>query len=150
MPPTGTCTTNLCCPASFKPQPDFATLAFQGTLKDGVVCLVCKTSRFRTDKFMDLSLVIRPFGSTELNTSVHSALDYFVRPEVMSEGNQVTCDTCGKKADAMKGICLAELPSILMLQLKRFDFDMETLRRVKLNDRVSLLFLGRVPVHPSQ
>ncbi len=52
-------------------------------------CTECKTSRYRTDKFMDLSLVIRPFGSSELNDSVEGALDYFVRPEIMSDGNQV-------------------------------------------------------------
>ena len=46
------------------------------------------------------------------------------------------CDLCAKKTDAVKGIMLDDLPQILMLQLKRFDFDMVSLRRVKLNDRV--------------
>jgi hypothetical protein len=49
---------------------------------------------------------------------------------------QVMCEKCDKKTDAAKGIMLEDLPQILMLQLKRFDFDMVSLRRVKLNDRV--------------
>ena len=59
---------------------------------------------------------------------------------------QVMCDKCDKKTDAVKGIMLDELPDILMLQLKRFDFDLMTLRRVKLNDRVGPTLFARAPV----
>jgi ubiquitin carboxyl-terminal hydrolase 47 len=45
--------------------------------------------RFRKDSFMDLSLVIKPFGSKEINGSVEEAIEFFVRPETMSDGNQV-------------------------------------------------------------
>jgi ubiquitin carboxyl-terminal hydrolase 47 len=145
----------------------------QGTLKDAVYCRECKSTRFREDQFMDLSLVIRPFGSQELMGSIEAAIDFFVRPEVLNEGNQVghtieslnhsfplilfvrahfcdiavswrvsvaasqvMCDVCAKKTDAEKGLRLHTLPTLLMLQLKRFDFDMVSLRRVKLNDKV--------------
>ena len=86
---------------------------------------------------MDLSLVIRPFGSTKCNKSVEEALDFFVKPETLTDGNKVECDVCGKKTESVKGLQLAELPEILLLQLKRFDFDYNTMQRVKLNDAVS-------------
>jgi hypothetical protein len=46
------------------------------------------------------------------------------------------CDRCGTKVDAFKGLRLYRLPRILTLQLKRFDYDWCTMRRVKLNNRV--------------
>ena len=61
----------------------------QGTYKDAVLCKECQHTRFRVDQFMDLSLVIRPFGSAKVNGSVEEAIDFFVRPETMSDGNQV-------------------------------------------------------------
>lgn len=36
--------------------------------------------------------------------------------------------------DAVKRCCLAELPSSLVIHNKRFEFDLETLKRIKLND----------------
>jgi len=39
--------------------------------------------------------------------------------------------------DANKGLQLSDLPYILTLQLKRFDFDYTTMRRIKISDRVS-------------
>jgi ubiquitin carboxyl-terminal hydrolase 47 len=54
-----------------------------------VLCKECRHTRFRKDSFMDLSLVIKPFGSQEINGSVEAAIDFFVRPETMGEGNQV-------------------------------------------------------------
>lgn len=47
------------------------------------------------------------------------------------------CDRCGKKTESIKGLRLDTLPDVLLLQLKRFDFDYTTLQRVKLNDYVS-------------
>lgn len=39
--------------------------------------------------------------------------------------------------DANKGLQLADLPYILTLQLKRFDFDYTTMRRIKITERVT-------------
>ena len=39
-----------------------------------------------------------------------------------------------KKIDAEKGSLVDRLPPVLMLHLKRFDFDYQTMRRVKVND----------------
>lgn len=38
--------------------------------------------------------------------------------------------------DAVKGLKFERLPYLLSLQLKRFDFDHNTLQRIKLNDEV--------------
>jgi ubiquitin C-terminal hydrolase len=46
------------------------------------------------------------------------------------------CDRCETKTECVKGLRLGSLPDVLLLQLKRFDFDYTTMQRVKLNDFV--------------
>ena len=45
---------------------------------------------------------------------------------------------CAAPRDAFKGIKLRRLPRVLTIGLKRFDFDLSTLTRVKLHHRVAI------------
>lgn len=110
---------------------------YKGKLRDYVRCCECNHENAREDDFMDVSLVIKPFGATKCVSSVQEALKQFILPEVLSGGNQYHCSKCDKKVDAHKGLKFGKLPYLLALQLKRFDFDYQTAQRVKLNDRVS-------------
>jgi len=110
---------------------------YQGTMKDYVKCLECGNESSRTDKYLDIPLVIRGFGETKAVSSIEEALQKFVTSEDLKGDNQYSCEKCGKKTDAKKGLKLTEFPSLLTLQLKRFDFDYSTFRRIKLNDRVT-------------
>ena len=58
-----------------------------------------------------------------------------VNPEILDGNNQYQCDNCNKKCDAHKGLKFESFPYLLTLQLKRFDFDYDTMARIKLNDR---------------
>lgn len=69
-------------------------------------------------------------------TSLREALCGFVEPETLNGNNQYFCSKCQKKCDALKGLKFVSFPKILTLQLKRFDFDYLTMRRIKLNDKV--------------
>ncbi|CAI5742933.1 unnamed protein product [Hyaloperonospora brassicae] len=110
---------------------------FQGALKDYVQCRECGYESSRIDTFLDLSLVIRPFGSMDMMKTVEEAIEFFLRPEVLDKENQWVCDRCKVKRDAIKGLKFSKLPYILMLQLKRFDFDYATMNRIKLHNKVT-------------
>ncbi|CAI5730444.1 unnamed protein product [Peronospora destructor] len=110
---------------------------YQGLLKDYVQCCDCGYESSRIDNFLDLSLVIRPFGSTEMMKTVEEAIELFLRPEVLDKENQWVCDRCKVKRNAIKGLKFSKLPYILMLQLKRFDFDYATMSRIKLHNNVT-------------
>ncbi|KAF4325516.1 hypothetical protein BBI17_000202 [Phytophthora kernoviae] len=110
---------------------------YQGALKDYVQCCECKYESSRIDNFLDLSLVIRPFGSTEMMKTVEEAIELFLRPELLNKENQWMCDRCKVKRDAIKGLKFSKLPYVLMLQLKRFDFDYTTMNRIKLHNEVT-------------
>ena len=61
--------------------------------------------------------------------------------EQMDGENQYQCDKCAKKCDAEKGAALMTVPYVLSLQIKRFDYDWELDRRVKLDDQVTFPFV---------
>ncbi|RUS84034.1 hypothetical protein EGW08_008212 [Elysia chlorotica] len=112
---------------------------YQGKLKDYVKCLECGYESARVDAYLDIPLVIRPFGSTEAYGSVREAMTAFVQPEILDGSNQYFCEKCNKKCNAHKGLKFVTFPYLLTLQLKRFDFDYATMHRIKLNDKVTFM-----------
>ena len=53
----------------------------------------------------------------------------------MLEGdNAYLCETCNKKVHTLKRSCVKKLPNILILVLKRFEFNLDTMQKVKVND----------------
>lgn len=89
------------------------------------------------DVYLDVPLCIRPFGSDKTFASVEEALDAFVQPEILDENNKYFCSKCDRKCKAHKGLKFDSFPYILSLQLKRFDFDYNTMSRFKLSNSVS-------------
>lgn len=53
---------------------------------------------------------------------------------MLDEDNQYMCEKCDKKVDALKRVVIKKLPRYLLCTLKRFEFDMDTMMRVKVND----------------
>jgi ubiquitin C-terminal hydrolase len=90
--------------------------------------------RMREDEFQDIQLVIRDTNSVE------EALENFVKPETMEGSEQWFCEELNKKVDAIKGLKFKTLPYLLMLHLKRFDYDPETWNRIKLGNKVTFPF----------
>lgn len=110
---------------------------FKGVMCDYVHCLGCQHENARHDPFLDVPLVIKGFGETHAVKSVEEALRKFITPEVLDENNLYNCEACGNKCRAVKGLRFERFPYIVMLQMKRFDFDYSTMDRIKLCDRVS-------------
>ncbi|XP_074132886.1 ubiquitin carboxyl-terminal hydrolase 47 isoform X6 [Sminthopsis crassicaudata] len=118
-------------------QADLINELYQGKLKDYVRCLECGYEGWRIDTYLDIPLVIRPYGASQAFASVEEALQAFIQPEILDGPNQYFCEQCKKKCDARKGLRFLHFPYLLTLQLKRFDFDYTTMHRIKLNDRMT-------------
>ncbi|ESP03988.1 hypothetical protein LOTGIDRAFT_156592, partial [Lottia gigantea] len=110
---------------------------YQGKLKDYVKCLECGYESARTDAYLDIPLVVQPFGSNKAYGSVEEAMNAFVQPETLEGSNQYFCEKCNKKCNAHKGLKFITFPYLLTMQLKRFDFDYSTMHRIKLNNRMT-------------
>eukprot|EP01062_Namystynia_karyoxenos_P021107 TRINITY_DN179_c1_g4_i1.p1 TRINITY_DN179_c1_g4~~TRINITY_DN179_c1_g4_i1.p1 ORF type:complete len:1524 (+),score=434.57 TRINITY_DN179_c1_g4_i1:76-4572(+) len=98
---------------------------YEGRMVDFVQCKACRARRQRVDLFQDVAVAIRDCSS------LYEALDKFVEAEHLDGSNAVRCDPCGANRDSLKGLSFEALPPVLTFQLRRFDFDFETLRREK-------------------
>ncbi|KJH50225.1 ubiquitinyl hydrolase 1 [Dictyocaulus viviparus] len=110
---------------------------YRGKMQDFVKCFKCGRENVRADVFLDLPLAVKPFGAVEAFRSVEEALHAFISPELLEGSNQYFCENCNSKQDAHKGLRITEFPYLLTIQLKRFDFDYNTMHRIKLNDRMT-------------
>ena len=100
---------------------------YEGVSQSVVKCLKCGHESIREDKLQDLSLPIRnEFGTGVLNSSVEMALENYIKPEMLTEGNQYFCSKCEQKVDAEKMIKLIKGPKILTIVLNRFTLDYNT------------------------
>jgi ubiquitin C-terminal hydrolase len=124
------------------PQEGLIKALYEGTVKDYVCCKSCLyEGGAGVTAINDINIDLREFGSTETIASVEEGLRKYFASEVLDGDNQYDCSKCKQKADATKGVALNTVPYILSLQLKRFTYDWELDRRVKLDDRVEFPLL---------
>ncbi|KAF9893427.1 hypothetical protein FE257_010739 [Aspergillus nanangensis] len=81
---------------------------------------------------------LEPFSAIQCDikgkASLEESLQAYVEGEIMQGDNKYSCTSCGRHVDAVKRACLKEVPDNLIFHLKRFDFDMVTMMRSKIND----------------
>eukprot|EP00913_Durusdinium_trenchii_P035811 g33510.t1 len=64
------------------------------------------------------------------------ALTHFLKEEQLTGDERWRCRKCKKRVDAIKKIDLWKLPPVLVVHLKRFEFDTATCRFKKINVRL--------------
>ncbi|KAE9981102.1 hypothetical protein BLS_007875 [Venturia inaequalis] len=90
----------------------------------------CEHVSEREDTFLAIQCDVQ--GKTTLEESLHASTE----GDFMQGDNKYKCEPCGKLVDAVKRTCLKEIPDHLILQLKRFDYELGFGggRRTKIND----------------
>lgn len=68
---------------------------------------------------------------------IEDSLELSVAEELFSGENKIQDSVAGIKVDATRRAAIRNLPPTLIIQLKRFEFDLETMNRKKLNDFMS-------------
>ncbi len=66
--------------------------------------------------------------------TIAEALDFFVKGDVLEGDNKYHCDDHDRKIRAVKRCYLGKLANTVVIHLKRFEFDMTTMLRYKVND----------------
>lgn len=80
-------------------------------------------------------------------TNLAESLQAFVQGDAMEGDNKYKCESCGGRlVNAIKRTCLKDVPDNLIFHLKRFDFDIGTMQRSKINDLFE--FPMRIDVNP--
>ena len=101
-----------------------------GMLVNQIVCRTCPAHRSEKDEsFTSLPVDIRN------KSGLLESLTSFVQGELLEGDNQWVCEACGRKVDAVKRQTVKTLPQMLCIQLKRFEYDYETMQRLKVKDR---------------
>jgi len=77
---------------------------------------------------------------------LQESLQAYVDGEIMEGDNKYKCSTCDRHVDAVKRACLKDIPDSLIFHLKRFDFNLRTLQRSKVNDYFS--FPEKIDMRP--
>ncbi|PPQ64280.1 hypothetical protein CVT26_002163 [Gymnopilus dilepis] len=107
---------------------------FEGTLTSETRCLTCETVSSRDESFLDLSIDI------EQNSSVTACLRQFSASEMLCHKNKFFCDSCCDLQEAEKRMKIKKLPNVLALHLKRFKYQEDVGRYIKLAYRVAFPF----------
>ncbi|CAK7220748.1 hypothetical protein SEUCBS140593_004335 [Sporothrix eucalyptigena] len=84
---------------------------------------------------------LEPFSAIQCDikgkASLQESLEAYVEGEIMEGDNKYNCSSCDRHVDAIKRACLKDIPDHLIFHLKRFDFNLRTLQRSKINDYFS-------------
>ncbi|OAQ97076.1 hypothetical protein LLEC1_00963, partial [Akanthomyces lecanii] len=81
---------------------------------------------------------LEPFSAIQCDIKGKSTLDAslqaYVGGEIMDGDNKYKCSSCDRHVDAVKRACLKDIPDNVIFHLKRFDFNLQTLQRSKIDD----------------
>lgn len=101
---------------------------FYGVFANELICKGCPHTSEREETFMAISVQVKD------KHSVMESLQSFVEGEMLEGDNAYFCDKCEKKRDTLKRCTIKRLPNVLFIELKRFEFNFDTMSKIKLND----------------
>ncbi|KAG0316912.1 hypothetical protein BGZ99_006614 [Dissophora globulifera] len=122
------------------PQEELFKYQYGGKLVQQIKSKDCEHISEREDSFFSIQCEVKNKKTLE------ESLQLYVQGEILDGDNKYKCSSCDKHVDAIKRACIKELPQNLVLHLKRFDYDMDTMRRIKINDRFE--FPTRLDMEP--
>jgi len=104
------------------------TKILSGIFSDQKICKDCPHRYSSEVPFSAISVDVR--NHSNLTDSLHE----YVKGDLLDGSNAYRCERCDKKVDTVKRLCVKKLPPILVIQLKRFDYDYERMCLIKFND----------------
>lgn len=101
---------------------------FGGLLVTELIGKDCIHRSERYEPFLSVSVEVKN------KKSIQEGLESFVAGEMLEGENAYQCDHCEAKVRAVRRVCIKHLPNFLLIALRRFEFDFDSMTRVKLND----------------
>ncbi|XP_045920881.1 ubiquitin carboxyl-terminal hydrolase 4-like isoform X2 [Micropterus dolomieu] len=121
-----------------------ASQIFHGLLTYKNICSQCRTEKDNDERFWHLPLALMDSCGKE-DYSVVNGIEAYFRPSVFSGENQMYCDECDAKSDATNKCVIKHHPEVLMLLLKRFEFDYSHMTYVKIYCTVDVPYTLQIP-----
>lgn len=107
---------------------NFVKKHFGGELCNQVISKDCGHISETVEPFYSISVAVK--GKSTLDTS----LELYVEGDMLEGDNKYHCSTCDSKVVALKRCCVLSLPDTLIIHMRRFEFNFEHMRRMKVND----------------
>ena len=94
---------------------------FYGNFANEFICRGCPHYSEREEQFMAIPLQVKN------KKSILEGLETFVEGEWLEGDNAYFCEKCEVKRDTLKRCSIKHLPNVLFLELKRFEFNFDTM-----------------------
>ncbi|KAH3674687.1 hypothetical protein WICMUC_003103 [Wickerhamomyces mucosus] len=101
---------------------------FVGKMKTYCKCINVDYESSRIEDFWDVQLNVKNLEN------LHQSFQDYINVEILDGENKYNAQDYGLQ-DAKKGVVFEQFPSVLHLQLKRFEYDFDYNRLIKVNDR---------------
>ncbi|XP_049539437.1 uncharacterized protein LOC125953712 isoform X2 [Anopheles darlingi] len=99
---------------------------FEGVTVSRTRCLSCETVTEQKETMIDIAI---PIAASEINDVAKNAQQFYqdacITEEYFRGDNKYRCETCSGYTEACRSISFEILPRLLIVQLKRFNGDME-------------------------
>jgi ubiquitin carboxyl-terminal hydrolase 9/24 len=101
---------------------------FQGVFANEFICKGCPHYSEREELFLNICLQVKN------KHSIKESLESFIEGSMLDGENAYYCEKCEKKIPTLMRCCIKRMPNILILVLKRFEFNFDTMTKFKVND----------------
>eukprot|EP01133_Synstelium_polycarpum_P007566 gene7566-8852_t len=103
---------------------------FAGASVNQFISQECAHVSEKEEPFYTLSVEVKN------KRDILESLQLFVESETLDGDNKYFCSTCNTKVKALMRRCVKALPNTLIIHNKRFEFDLDLMKRTKLNDQL--------------
>lgn len=107
-------------------------------LKETIGGAICNETKSLEKEFPYTSEREEPFFAIPLDIknkkNIMEALDLFIKPDVLEGDNKYHCEKYNRKVNAHRRSYLKRLSNTVVINLKRFEFDFNSMQRLKVND----------------
>ena len=110
------------------PYKDLFKFFFGIKVLDELKFVDCGHKRCNEFYYNNIQLEIKGFKN------IKDSLKNYCKIEIMDGDNKINCEICNTKRTCHKRQIFKSLPNILVIALKRFEFDYDTMYKIKVND----------------
>ena len=97
-------------------------------LTDELFFVECNHKRYNESLSYNIQLEVKNYNN------INDSLKNYFKTEIMNGDNKIICEECKIKRVCHKKLKLKALPNILVISLKRFDYDYRNMSKFKLNN----------------
>ena len=106
----------------------YSNISFGIKLTDELYFVECNHKRNNESLSYNIQLEVKNYNN------IDDSLKNYFKTEIMGGDNKIICEECKTKRLCHKKLKIKSLPNVLVISLKRFDYDFKNMTKFKLNN----------------